>query len=73
MRTVAGVLGLAMVLVAGTTGWANREYMELRSELWADLYWRHMVRSPEQERALKPKEEFQGMHPMPRDGGRAPG
>jgi formylglycine-generating enzyme required for sulfatase activity len=59
MRTVAGVLGLAMVLVAGTAGWANRERMELRSELWADLYWRHMVRSPEQERTLKPEEEFQ--------------
>ena len=48
-----------MVLVAGTAGWANRGRMELRSELWADLYWRHMVHSPEQERALKPKEEFQ--------------
>jgi formylglycine-generating enzyme required for sulfatase activity len=26
--------------------------------LWADFYWRHMVRSSERERALKPKEEF---------------
>ena len=59
MRTAAAVLGLAIVLVAGTTGWANREYLKLRSELWADISWRQMVRSPDQERALKPKEEFQ--------------
>jgi hypothetical protein len=58
-RTAAAVLGLAIVLVAGTTGWANREYLKLRSELWADISWRQMARSPDQERALKPKEEFQ--------------
>jgi formylglycine-generating enzyme required for sulfatase activity len=58
-RTAAAVLGLAIVLVAGTTGWANREYLKLRLELWADISLRQMVRSPDQEMALKPKEEFQ--------------
>jgi formylglycine-generating enzyme required for sulfatase activity len=59
VRAIGGTALLVIAVGLLSVGLAKWQYLKLRSEMWADLYWRRTILSPEQERALKPQDSFQ--------------
>ena len=62
LRAVASVLGLAVAVGLGATGWERRESLKLHWAMWAGP----QPLAPAVERALKPGEDFQECARCPR-------
>jgi formylglycine-generating enzyme required for sulfatase activity len=57
MQAIVGALIVVFILGLGYAGWSTRAYLKLRGEMLVELVWRKVL-TPEEERALKPKQGF---------------